>query len=147
MERDRTERLGLFPFPFTSVPGASCFYHDTIKTTFRPQFLQTLIMWDRIFFFFFNLMVFRDTEWGLKTEMQWNWGLWCNWASKSLDGLTRTTGASGRPSYQALGCLPSSRCLRFSCLPLQTHLHACTCSPPFQEFYYCLRQKRGKKRI
>lgn len=51
--------------------------------------------------------VLRDTDCGSKKKKKLSGTGFCDTTPQSLDGLTRTTGASRRPWQQTQGCLPS----------------------------------------
>lgn len=141
-------RLGLSPFSCTSVQGVPCCCHDTTSTIFRSQLLPPLTTWDGCFVLFSQrFLVFRDTEKGLKNEPERDQCLQGN--STPCHKQRAITLHCAKELSRALEALPLPLLLSFSCLLPQTHLQACTRSPPFQEFYYCFQDGReeGKSEL
>lgn len=149
MERSRTERDRVSPPFLAHLLQVHCASTMTPQRSSSDHSSCDHWLYGMDFFFLFFKVLWSSgihrKAWKQKcsgTEV-------CDAIPQSLDGFTRAAGTSRRPSHQALGCLPSLLLLRFSCLSPQTHLQACTCSPPFQEFYYCFQdgKKKKKKRI
>lgn len=141
-------RLGLSPFSCTSVQGVPCCCHDTTSTIFRSQLLPPLTTWDGCFVLFSQrFLVFRNTEKGLKNEPERDQCLQGN--STPCHKQRAITLHCAKELSRALEALPLPLLLSFSCLLPQTHLQACTRSPPFQEFYYCFQDGReeGKSEL
>lgn len=125
------EGLSLSHFPCTSIQGTPCFCCDSPPDSRSTDMLDVL--------FSYRLLVFENKEKLLKTEPE---------SSQHLQPLPQAEGHCTSPcqgAQQVLDCLPLSQLPSFSCLLPQAHLHACTCSPPFQEFYYCFQDRREVK--
>lgn len=92
-------------------------------------------------------MVLRDMDCGSKKKKRkkkLSGTGFCDATPQSLDGLTRTTGASRRPWQQTQGCLPSPLASQIL-LPPSLNTPACRYTlTPFQEFHYCFQDGKEK---
>lgn len=137
-ERQNQETLGLLPRPCSRCTMLPPWHHlDNFRST-APAVTDYV---ERIsFFFLFFFKVYSPQGYRERLENR-NSGTAVWQFHKASTASQESLVQAGD---QVLGCLPSPLFLSFHRLPSPTHLHAHTCSSPFQEFYYCFKIEKRK---